>query len=846
LDYGTGNQGYCYCIDTLGAYKWLYNIGGKPGRSTPCIVNGRVYFNSRSDVTTRGTFCIALSDGTWIWHEPSVPGTYDLGSNAPVTVNGGSVFTHYDYTPSVMPMDSFFSRSASTGARSWAYAGSAWSWSWSAAATDGSSVYAAVRATNPSQNGLYKLSVGGAYQGFYALVSQPDADCGPALSNGKLYVVDGNRVVCVNASSMSLVWSQTVTAAMGTPAVSGSVVYVGTSDGKLYALDAGTGAPLSGWPVTVGSSRVNTPSVAENAVFFGTDNGYFYAYDGTTGAQLYSYNCGAQIKDCPAISRGRVYVVTSGGKVFAFRHVPQTVVDVGTVSISAPSGNIDSGTVVIPVARVRNYGTQSATFNATLRIGAGYSQTRSKTLGVGAGAEDTVGFPSWTALRGSFTVKCTTALTGDQYPSNDTQTTTVTGIVHDAGATRILAPTGSIDSGTTVTPACSVHNYGNVSESYSVRMRIGTSYDEVAPASHAAGTRQYVTFPAWRPLARGAYAVTCSTELAGDMRTSNNRLAGSASVSVKDVRCTRIIVPAGVIDSGTTVVPACSVFNSGTAAATYQVRMKIGGAYNSTAAVSDHAPGTLAYVTFPNWTATVRWTNAVSCSTELSGDARPANDKKEGGVHVRVRDVTTLRVIAPLDTVDSGAVVTPAAVVANLGTIPEYFAVTLRIPAIGYTHAVPETLLPSAADTLAFSPCTLNVVGHVAVRCSSGAAGDMVPANNVATGTVYVRPWTAVSEGEAVAGLPIQPGLRSIAPNPTSGSVGVRYAVGSRGRATLAVYDIDGREVCALVDDILDAGVHYVRWNGRDEHGRVAPAGVYFCRLRAGEFAATRKLLKVE
>ena len=41
---------------------------------------------------------------------------------------------------------------------------------------------------------------------------------------------------------------------------------------------------------------------------------------------------------------------------------------------------------------------------------------------------------------------------------------------------RILAPVGTVDTGTTLTPACSVYNAGTSVESYSARMKIGTTF----------------------------------------------------------------------------------------------------------------------------------------------------------------------------------------------------------------------------------------------------------------------------------------------------------------------------------------------------------------------------------
>jgi len=45
------------------------------------------------------------------------------------------------------------------------------------------------------------------------------------------------------------------------------------------------------------------------------------------------------------------------------------------------------------------------------------------------------------------------------------------------------------------------------------------------------------------------------------------------------------------------------------------------------------------------------------------------------------------------------------------------------------------------------------------------------------------------------------------------------------------------------VNDYLEAGIHEVVWNGRDDHGRQLGSGVYFYRLVAGENTAVGRML---
>ncbi len=310
--------------------------------------------------------------------------------------------------------------------------------------------------------------------------------------------------------------------------------------------------------------------------------------------------------------------------------------DVGVVSIAAPAGTVDLGAVVTPSCEVKNYGTSSATFPVRMKIGSDYNQVVTVT-NLAAGATQTVSFPAWTAgATGTYAVVCSTELTGDVNPGNDKATGSVTVVTQivDAGAVRIVAPTGTVNLGAVVTPSCEVRNYGTSSATFPVRMKIGSDYNQVVTVTNlAAGATQTVSFPTWTAGATGAYAVVCSTELAGDVNLTNDKATGTVTVTATDVACTKIVAPTGTVKQKVGVTPACSLFNYGSTTVTYKVRMKIGTSYNKTATVT-HAPGTAVYVTFAKWTASTLGTFTVTCSTELAGDMVPANDKATGSVVV--------------------------------------------------------------------------------------------------------------------------------------------------------------------------------------------------------------------
>ena len=80
-------------------------------------------------------------------------------------------------------------------------------------------------------------------------------------------------------------------------------------------------------------------------------------------------------------------------------------------------------------------------------------------------------------------------------------------------------------------------------------------------------------------------------------------------------------------------------------------------------------------------------------------------------------------------------------------------------------------------------------------------------------------------------------------PNPFNPSTTIPYRVSTTSRVHIAVYDASGTLVKTLVDGVRGAGAWGVTWNGEDERGKRVASGVYFCRMRAGSFDETRKLV---
>jgi len=80
-------------------------------------------------------------------------------------------------------------------------------------------------------------------------------------------------------------------------------------------------------------------------------------------------------------------------------------------------------------------------------------------------------------------------------------------------------------------------------------------------------------------------------------------------------------------------------------------------------------------------------------------------------------------------------------------------------------------------------------------------------------------------------------------PNPSRGAVVISYGLPVESPVSLKVYDLSGRLIRTLVSGREKAGFRRVSWDGRTQGGGRVASGVYFYRLTAGSFSATRKLV---
>jgi len=184
----------------------------------------------------------------------------------------------------------------------------------------------------------------------------------------------------------------------------------------------------------------------------------------------------------------------------------------------------------------------------------------------------------------------------------------------------------------------------------------------------------------------------------------------------------------------------------------------------------------------------------------------------------------------------------------------------IQSPPVAYTYADGQYwddtpyILPATAEsvtvTLYYQLSSKEHIEYLRDANVTNSAGQDVYDAWLATGkcapvviadtTLAVDP-TATNVVEAESTPRLAYALHTGTPNPFRTNTTIAYALPNREHVSIRVYDINGRVVRTLVNEVKAAKAHAVSWDGRDNRGRSVASGVYFIRFHAGEKELTRR-----
>jgi len=168
--------------------------------------------------------------------------------------------------------------------------------------------------------------------------------------------------------------------------------------------------------------------------------------------------------------------------------------------------------------------------------------------------------------------------------------------------------------------------------------------------------------------------------------------------------------------------------------------------------------------------------------------------------------------------------------------------------AVSGTHAYVTDLLTGLQVIDITNPASPQIVGSV--DTPGEAYGVAVSGTHayMADGNSGLQVLPAQCEGGADAGdnsPSVQLPRLDVRPNPGSSHASIHFTLSANGPVRASVHDIAGRRVRSICDTNFSAGSHEVFWDGKDDLGRAAPAGVYLVRIAGPEGSMTTRFVMI-
>ena len=139
----------------------------------------------------------------------------------------------------------------------------------------------------------------------------------PTVVNGIVYVgSDDGKLFAINSVTGQQEWTFVTRGQINSrPTVVNGVVYVGSADSNLYAIDAMTGQQK--WAFSTGSGISASPMVVDGTVYISSGDGRLYAIDTTTGQQKWAFKAGKPFWGALIVANGVVYVGSTDHNLYA-------------------------------------------------------------------------------------------------------------------------------------------------------------------------------------------------------------------------------------------------------------------------------------------------------------------------------------------------------------------------------------------------------------------------------------------------------------------------------------------------------------------------------------------------
>jgi len=136
----------------------------------------------------------------------------------------------------------------------------------------------------------------------------------------------------------------------------------------------------------------------------------------------------------------------------------------------------------------------------------------------------------------------------------------------------------------------------------------------------------------------------------------------------------------------------------------------------------------------------------------------------------------------------------------------------------------------------------VNSIGNiVCVHTDFRDADKMLVVGTHGRGSFQTQILTPISVGTISTEIPKSFSMSQNYPNPFNPTTNIKFDIPKNSLVTIKIYDMLGKEVTTLVNENRLAGTHLATWNASSY-----PSGVYFYKIKAGDFSETKRMLLVK
>jgi outer membrane protein assembly factor BamB len=214
---------------------------------------------------------------------------------------------------------------------------------------------------------VYSYSISKQSESSNAQLDQDDSQPivgGPVVDKVKVYVASSNgNLYAMDATTLAQIWKfPTGNKIWSTPAVDNGTVFVGSFDKKVYAVDEATGNKK--WSFNTQGAIIATPVINNGTVYVSSFDRHIYALDEATGSVKWQYPASGQSGNTPSewfwatpvISNGILYAPCLDGKVYAVKTQDGSLVTTFDLGAEIPSSPVVvAGKVIVATREAQIY-----------------------------------------------------------------------------------------------------------------------------------------------------------------------------------------------------------------------------------------------------------------------------------------------------------------------------------------------------------------------------------------------------------------------------------------------------------------------------------------------------------